>query len=71
MPQATEALRKRWNGPDDRAALQHLRDRGFTLTASWDWVPPPGYVVGEDDLSAIEFMAQEYDTGGLLAGTQP
>ena len=46
-------------------ALDHLYGRGFELTKGWLWRAPPGYTPDEADLSAIEFLVQEWDFGGL------
>ena len=65
MPQATDELRAQWDGPDDSKARTYLAQRGFRLTESWEWIPPKGQEVTDEDLSAIDFMVQEWDFGGL------
>lgn len=65
MPQATEELRKRWDGPSEFKAMNHLYMRGFKLTPQWEWTAPPGVQVTEEDRSAILFLIQEWDFGGL------
>lgn len=67
MPQATEELRRRWDGPSEEKALRHLESKGFLLTRGWDWVGPHGYEPTEEDLSAIQFLIEEWDFGGLLS----
>jgi len=66
MPQATEELRKEWDGPDDYKALTYLKDRGFVVTPHWEFIPTQ--TVNDKDLSAITFMIQEWDYGGLADG---
>lgn len=66
MPQATEELRKRWDGPSEFKAMDHLHKRGFKLTPQWEWVPPMASEPTEEDLSAILFLIQEWDFGGLV-----
>lgn len=64
MPQATEALRTRWDHYNklDRKAIAHLRQVNFT------WLkgiirPPEGYQPTSDDYSAIDYLCQEWDYG--------
>ncbi len=65
MPQATEELRRRWHGPSDITATKFLEARGYTLNDSFEWVAPEGHEPTEEELSAMEFMFQEWDYGGL------
>jgi hypothetical protein len=65
MPQASEELRKEWNGPNDADALKFLKDAGYRLTGQWTWVPPAGHNPTEKEFSAILFMINEWDYGGL------
>lgn len=65
MPQATPELRELWEGPDDSKARTYLAQRGYTLTSSWEWVPPAGQEITERDESAVMFMIQEWDFGGI------
>lgn len=67
MPQATDELRKEWNGPDDSTAREYLTSRGFTLTAAWEWIP--SQPVTDKDMRAIDFMVEEWDFGGIQEGT--
>lgn len=66
MPQASEELRAKWHGPDDRYVLGYLDGRGYTLTKDWNWIAPPGVTPTVRDLSAIAFMTNEWDYGVLL-----
>lgn len=67
MPQASDELRKKWNGPDDTTAIKYLESRGYKLTRGWDWELPEGQNKPTDEeLSAIEFMFQEWDYGGWV-----
>jgi hypothetical protein len=65
MPQASDELRERWGGPDDRKAINHLGNRGYVLTVGFEWYVPPWLKPTEEDLSAVEFLIQEWDWGGL------
>lgn len=66
MPQASKELRDEWPGWDTQA-INHLRDRGYRLTRSADWVSPPGnHEVTERDWSAIQYLIDEWDYGGLV-----
>lgn len=66
MPQASEDLCKRWNGPSEHMAIKHLKGAGYLLTAEWEWLCPKGRTPTEEDQSAILFLIQEWDYGGLL-----
>lgn len=71
MPTATEALRAEW-GISDRKAIEHLERRGFVLTAKWQWMKPPQLKhITKKDLRAIDFLAQEWDFGGLHEEEHP
>lgn len=67
MPQASEELRARWDGPDDSTALKHLHSAGYKLTREWAWKAPAGKTPTADDLSAIQFLIDEWDFDGLEA----
>jgi hypothetical protein len=65
MPQATSALRARWHG-SMREPLAHLALAGWKVTADFEFrKPSPAYVPTADDLSAIEYLHQEWDYGGI------
>ena len=69
MPQASEELRAEWRhyeeGGGDQAAEAHLRAAGYVLTPSWEWEAPEGHTPTERDLSAIDYLIDEWDYGGL------
>ena len=65
MPQATSELTEKWDGPSDEKAIAHLRSKGFRYTKHWEWIPPVDYRPTEEDVSAIMFLIQEWDWGGL------
>jgi len=66
MPQATAELSKEWDGPMEDVALAYLKKRGYRLTRGWEWVPPNGIAVSTKDFSAITFLVQEWDFGGII-----
>lgn len=66
MPQATPELNRRWDGPAENKAIAHLESRGYRLLPSWDWLKPAGLEPSEDDISAVTFMFQEWDYGGIV-----
>ena len=74
MPSATNELRAKWGGVcehDSRIekAVYYLEQRGYLLTDSWEWVlPHPGHEPTEEETSAIIYMMQEWDWGGLSSG---
>lgn len=50
-------------------AERHLKIRGYTLTQHWFWIKPPGLdEPSEDDWSAICYLCDEWDYGGLIPG---
>lgn len=65
MPQDTQELFERWDGPEETKAIEHLEARGYVLTRDFRWVVPEGLSPSEDDLSAISFLIQEWDYGGI------
>ena len=64
-PQASEEQRREWNGPDDATAINYLRERGYHLKANWTWRKPDDVEPSEKDISAIRFLIDEWDYGGL------
>ena len=65
MPQSSRELRERWNGPQEETALSHLIGAGYDLTPRWTWIAPEGRTPTDDDMSAIRFLIEEWDFGGL------
>lgn len=59
MPQASDELRDRWK--DDGRATEFLLKRGYKLAPDWTWLAPGQ--PEEDELSAIEYMMDEWDYG--------
>jgi hypothetical protein len=51
-------------------ATKHLEDRGYMLTSEWTWWKPPSLRLSEDDLSAIGYLIDEWDYGGLCADSR-
>jgi hypothetical protein len=65
MPQATEELRAEWPGHDQQA-MAHLEAAGYRLERDWTWTrPQPGHQPSERDWSAIRYLIDEWDFGGL------
>lgn len=65
MPQASDEQRAEWNGPSDETALAYLRGRGYVLDPDWTWHPPRAdWTPTEKDVSAMQFMVDEWDYGG-------
>jgi hypothetical protein len=65
MPQATDEQRREWNGPGDETALAYLKEAGYTLTRRWTWLPPRGHTPTMKECSAIDYLAAEWDFGGM------
>lgn len=64
MPQASEALRRKWGGElgvGEDKACDFLKARGFRLSYGWNWVrdTPPNVMEGE----AMDFLFHEWDWG--------
>ena len=68
MPQASDELRAYWGGADDAPAIEHLKSRGYVLTRRWTWIKPEGLEPSKRDWCAIQFLAEEWDFGGLEEG---
>lgn len=66
MPQATEELRRKWDGPDDTVAMQFLEDQGYRLLKNWTWLAPDNRNPSDDEFSAVLFLIQEWDFGGIV-----
>ena len=67
MPQASQKLRDEWNGPSEETAIKYLEAKGFVQQRNWCWLrPSPTYEMTEKDWSAIQFLCDEWDMGGLV-----
>jgi hypothetical protein len=65
MPQASDEQRTEW-GIDDAPVIAFLENRGYKLTRQWTWVlPTPDHHPTEKEISAICFLIDEWDFGGL------
>lgn len=73
MPSASDEDRERmrdWFGDpvSDAGPTKLLIDRGYGLTHGWTWVKPtPSHTVHEIEWICIQFLADEWDFGGLEA----
>lgn len=66
MPRANEALRAEW--PGHSVAITFLQNGGYALRKDWTWAPPtPEYVPTEREVSAMRYLIDEWDFGGLTA----
>lgn len=66
MPNASEAQRREWDGPSDRAAIAYLEKRGYVLLLSnWTWRVPLFTVPTDRDCRAIRFLIDEWGFGGF------
>lgn len=51
---------------NDTDAIQFLRERGYRLRPNFTWAAPPGCVVPtSEESSALEYLWDEWDFGGL------
>lgn len=67
MPSATPELQAKWPGMD-REAMQFLEAAGYTLTPGWEWIKPnPGHPPTEREISAMQYLIDEWDFGGMVA----
>jgi len=70
MPQATEAMRKRWKhyspGGGDELATKYLQERGYALTKDWYWVIPPRHKPTKKEIDAVAYLCDEWDFGGMI-----
>ena len=65
MPQASDELRKRWD-VGDGPVIAYLKAKGFTLLPNYHWrKPSPDHEVTEAEWSAMDFLVEEWDFGGL------
>lgn len=73
MPSGPSGLHQYWSakGPyyehGNWNAQKHLTDRGYILTPKWEWISPTVDEPEEEDWSAINYLAWEWDFGGLTA----
>ena len=64
MPQASPALRSRW---DDARALEFLRSAGWTVCAGFNFhKPAPDHATTADEADAIEYLQAEWDYGVIV-----
>lgn len=75
MPQASEELRKEWmsstDEPSDQVAMKYLQEHGYKLTRSYQWIlPTPAHLPTEKEQSAIRFLINEWDFGGVTTVEQ-
>lgn len=65
MPSAAPELQAQWPGGDNEA-MGHLENSGYRLTREWTWIPPKAdYAATDRDLSAINYLVDEWDFGGV------
>ena len=65
MPQASADLQAEWPGMD-KEAIKYLQDRGWRLNRRWQWIKPhPSHEPAEREWSAIEYLIDEWDFGGV------
>lgn len=66
MPQASEELRREWNGPGEDTAVKFLEYHGYVMhQRTYTWVAPQGHKPTAKELRAIQFLMDEWDFGGL------
>lgn len=57
---------------DDRCQ-EYLSQRGFYLTRTWDWIPPPRINklgdLTDEEFECVMYLIEEWDFGGVLIGT--
>ena len=63
MPQSSAALSRRWES--DEKATAFLEQEGFVLNPTWEWTPPERPMTAEE-WSAVFFMIDEWDFGGVV-----
>ena len=51
----------------DTSAIKHLESRGYTLAGDWVWEAPPGLEPSKEDKLASDYLAYEWDYGGMRA----
>lgn len=74
MPTASNELRRIWHNvvsknvpyAGDHLAMTHLERKGWRLKKDWTWITPHAtYVPTAADISAIMYLIQEWDFGGI------
>lgn len=65
MPQASDELRAKWPGGDSEAC-RYLEGRGYKLRSDWQWDVTDVTDELERDVSAIQYLIDEWDYGGLV-----
>jgi len=64
-PSTYPAQAARWPGMDTEA-IAYLCSRGYKATRTFAWTKPTAeFVPNERDLDAIDYLANEWDWGGL------
>ena len=75
MPQATEEQRKRWGGElgiGEDKAIKFLEDAGYILSRDWRWfLPNPNHTPTPNEISAVQFLIDEWDFGGIWTEAKP
>lgn len=70
MPQATRELRERWDIADG-PVIAYLAAKGFKYTQKWEWLKPTkNHQCTQAEISAILFLIQEWDWGGLVPDSE-
>jgi len=72
MPQASDEdraeMERRFGDPvDSEGPMRFLRDRGWTLHCDWTWSKPGQgfWDIPDDEVECINFLADEWDFGGV------
>lgn len=69
MPQTSTELDAKWNfdGHGNGRALDFLKMAGYRLRGDWQWtLPNPLHVPTEEELSAVAYMMEQWDFGGII-----
>lgn len=65
MPQASPELCAEWPGYDEQA-IAYLKAAGYTWFPDWTWgKPTPTHEPTPREISAIVYLIDEWDFGGL------
>lgn len=52
---------------DENRVIKWLEERKYVLRDDWHWTPPaPDHVVTDDEDTAITWLMQEWDFGGVI-----
>jgi len=72
MPQASEAMRRKWGGAGgvgDDKAVAYLEQQGWHLSHDWLWYRDDGRVdTTLLEWNAMQFLICEWDYGGVRDG---